>query len=95
MSLASDMLSAYIMAETAVLKGQSYRFGERLLTLANLPEIIAGRREWEQRVQAEAIAAQTCGIRNPLGTFVADFSGGTYWGDRSGRWNGGTWDNNW
>lgn len=47
------MLQAYLAAETAVLKGQSFRFGERQLTRADLAEIRAGRREWEAKARIE------------------------------------------
>ena len=50
MSQATEMRDAYVAAEVAVLKGQSFRFGERQLTRADLVEIRAGRREWEARV---------------------------------------------
>lgn len=56
MSQATEMRDLYITAEKAVLKGQSYRFGERMLTRADLVEIRAGRREWEGRVAAEQAA---------------------------------------
>ncbi|MGN6520498.1 MAG: primosomal replication protein PriB/PriC domain protein [Dokdonella sp.] len=70
MSTATDMRDAYLAAELAVLAGQSYRLGERQLTLANLPEIQAGRQEWERRV-----AAETASVRGDCGFAVADFSG--------------------
>lgn len=54
MSTATDMRDAYLAAEKALLLGQSYRMGERQLTMANLPEIQAGRKEWERRAIAEA-----------------------------------------
>lgn len=57
MSQATEMRDAYVAAEVAVLKGQSFRFGERQLTRADLVEIRAGRREWEARVAAEAASA--------------------------------------
>jgi len=72
MSLATDMFAAYIAAETAVLKGLSYRLGDRQLTRANLPEIIDGRREWERRVAQEQLAARGGDVRYA----IADFSGG-------------------
>lgn len=50
---AQVMLQAYLAAETAVLSGQSFRFGERQLTRADLAEIRAGRREWEAKVRTE------------------------------------------
>lgn len=70
MSTATEMRDAYLAAELAVLAGQSYRLGERQLTLANLPEIQAGRAEWERRVAAEAASA-----RGDCGFAVADFAG--------------------
>jgi hypothetical protein len=72
MSLATDMLESYIAAEKAVLKGLAYRTSDgRQLTRANLPEIIAGRREWERRVASETSVA---GGREG-GYAVADFGG--------------------
>lgn len=73
MSNAADMLAAYTTAELALLKGQTYKFGERQLTMANLPEIQAGRREWEQRVNSEA--ARAAGIATRPGVRLANFSG--------------------
>lgn len=52
-STAQVMLQAYLAAETAVLSGQSFRFGERQLTRADLAEIRAGRREWEAKARTE------------------------------------------
>jgi hypothetical protein len=75
MSTATDMLAAYQTAEQALLKGQTYRFGDRQLTMANLPEIQTGRREWERRVSQENAAA--AGVsQSPVGIIGADFSGG-------------------
>jgi hypothetical protein len=75
MSTATDMLEAYQAAEQALLKGQMYRFGDRQLTMANLPEIQGGRREWERRVSQENAAA--AGVsQSPIGVIGADFSGG-------------------
>lgn len=69
MSTATDMRDAYIAAETALLLGQSYKFGERTLTMVNLPEVQKGRAEWERRAAAEA--AGRSGPRYQQ----ADFSG--------------------
>lgn len=71
MSTATEMRDLYIAAEAAVLKGQSVRFGERMLTRADLAEIIAGRREWERRAAAEATSA----AGGTAGVAIADFSG--------------------
>ena len=73
MSQATDMLAAYIAAELAVLKGKTYRLGERQLGRENLAEIIAGRKEWERRVAAESAAA--AGKSGTTGYALADFSG--------------------
>lgn len=53
MSTATDMLAKYLAAEAAILNGQSVRWGERTLQRADLPEVRAGRKEWESRVKAE------------------------------------------
>lgn len=64
MSIATDMLQQYLTAEAALLKGQSWRIGDRMLTRANLLEVQAGRREWERKVAAEQrIAAGGSSIR--------------------------------
>lgn len=53
MSLATDMLAAYVAAELAVLDGQAYTMNGRSLSMANLEEIRRGRAEWEARAGAE------------------------------------------
>lgn len=53
MSTATDMLQKYLDAETALLQGQTVRWGDRQLTRANLVEIQQGRREWERRAASE------------------------------------------
>lgn len=73
MSTATDMRDLYIAAETAVLKGQSYRLGERVLTLADLEQIRAGRREWEGRVAIETAANAGAGA---VGVSFASFRSG-------------------
>lgn len=67
----TDMRDAYLAAEKAVLQGLSFRLGDRQLTRANLPEIIAGRKEWEARAAAEA--AMASGRSN--GYALASFDG--------------------
>lgn len=75
MSNATDTLAAYQKAELALLQGQKHRFGDRELTMVNLPEVQAGRREWERRVSQEQAAA--AGVsQSPVGIIGADFSGG-------------------
>ncbi len=57
MTLATDMLAAYIEAEKSVLDGQAYTMGGRSLSMANLAEIRQGRAQWEARVGAEKARA--------------------------------------
>jgi hypothetical protein len=68
---AQAMLQFYMDAEEKILKGQSVRMGERTLTLADLAEVRAGRREWQAAVKSEVTAAQG---QSSLYA-VADFSG--------------------
>lgn len=46
------MLAKYQAAEALVLAGKSAAWGDRAVTLADLPEIRAGRLEFERRVNA-------------------------------------------
>lgn len=71
LSTATDMLAQYLAAEAALLKGQSFRFGERMVTRADLEQIQKGRREWEARVAAEQRAA----AGHSSGVALADFGG--------------------
>lgn len=45
-----EMLDLYLQAERDVLAGKDVTFGGRRIVLADLPQIIKGRQEWEQRV---------------------------------------------
>lgn len=54
MSTATIMLGLYLDTETKILAGQSVKFGERTLTRADLPEVRAGRAEWERKAMAES-----------------------------------------
>ncbi|MBV6857229.1 primosomal replication protein PriB/PriC domain protein [Xanthomonas campestris pv. zingibericola] len=58
MMTAQEMLTTYQHAEIAVLQGQSFRFGERMLTRADLAEIRKGRQEWQAAVDREAGAGR-------------------------------------
>ena len=58
MSTATEMRDLYIAAEKAVLRNQSYSLNGRSLTRANLPDIVAGRKEWEEKVAAENSSSQ-------------------------------------
>lgn len=54
MSTATDMLAAYLAAESAVLQGKQATIGGRTFSYENLAEIRDGRKEWEQRVASES-----------------------------------------
>lgn len=54
MTTATDMLQKYLIAEAAVLEGKEARIGDRVFRSEDLVQIIAGRREWEAKVNAEA-----------------------------------------
>lgn len=71
MTTATDMLAQYLAAESALLQGQEIRFGTRILKRADLAEIRTGRKEWEQRVQAENNAAKKAPSIGGLGYSVA------------------------
>ena len=73
MSTATDMLSAYIAAETAILTGAEYRMGDRLLKRADLNMVQAGRREWQANVNAETASAIKAPTIGGLGYSVATF----------------------
>lgn len=45
-----EMVKVYIEAEKAVLLSKSYTIGDRTLSRENLPEIIKGRKYWEQQL---------------------------------------------
>ena len=73
MSTATDMLAAYLAAETAVLAGKTYTLGHRTVTRENLAEIRKGRMEWEARVRAEQFPSVP--RIGGLGFAVANLSG--------------------
>ena len=58
MSTASDLLTLYVEAEKRILKGQSYEFGGRKWSGADLSEIRKERERLERRVFAELQAAR-------------------------------------
>lgn len=55
---AEQMVERYIDAELALLDGKAIQFGGRTLTMENLGQIRAGRKEWERRVAAEIMRAR-------------------------------------
>lgn len=74
MSTATDMLAKYLAAESAILDGQEVRFGDRLLKMVNLPEIQAGRKEWEQRVAAETARTNRAPLLGGMSVSTASFN---------------------
>lgn len=67
MSTTTDMRDAYLAAELDILQhGRTTSIEGRTLTTADLPEIIAGRKEWERRAIAEARAANSPGLPHSL-----------------------------
>lgn len=54
---AQARLDQYLAAEEAILAGQSYKIGERQLNRANLAEVQAGIKIWDQRVTEKAAGA--------------------------------------
>ena len=67
------MRDLYIAAEVAVLNGRDFSWADgRRLSRVDLPEIRAGRQEWEARVASEAATAT--GRTGPR-VLLADFSG--------------------
>ncbi|KJK05317.1 hypothetical protein [Pseudomonas tussilaginis] len=47
-----EMLDLYMQAERDVLAGKDTQFNGRRVVMSDLPQIIKGRQEWEQRVAA-------------------------------------------
>jgi len=71
MTQATDMLTLYIQAETAVLAGQEFTLGDRRLRRADLAEIRAGRREWQAKVNSETARQAGAPTIGGLGFSVA------------------------
>lgn len=57
MSTNTDRLLRYLDAETAILNGQTVRFGDRQLTMADLAQVQAGIRELQRAVASETAGA--------------------------------------
>lgn len=74
MSTSTEMLAKYLAAEIAVLEGKDVSFGDRRLSMADLPDIIAGRKEWEQRVAVESAKANRAPSIGGLEMKVASFN---------------------
>ncbi len=74
MSTATDMLAKYLTAESDLLLGKEVQFGDRKLRMEDLPAIIAGRKEWEQRVAGERARANRAPTLGGLEVKVASFN---------------------
>lgn len=69
MSTATEMRDAYLAAERDILEhGTTSRIGDRTLTTADLPAVVAGRKEWERRAADEV---RGTGISFRVATFRA------------------------
>lgn len=85
MSTATDMRDKYLAAEVAILGGQSYKWGDRQLTRADLAMVQTGRREWERKANAEARGG------GPVGVSLANLTGipmAPEGGEGDFRWRG-------
>ncbi len=75
---AQAMVSAYLAAETAILLGKEVRIGgsgiDRSFRHEDLPEIRAGRKEWEGRVTALQQTASSTPAFGGRAFSLADFS---------------------
>lgn len=77
MTTATDMLAAYLAAESAILQGKEFRWSDgRTLRREDLAEIRKGRQEWETRATGESGAAAGAPTIGGRGFAVADLSGG-------------------
>lgn len=74
MTTASEMLTKYMTAESAVLEGRDVSFGNRRLSMVDLPEIRAGRKEWESRVAQESMVSSRVQQVGGLEVKVANFN---------------------
>ncbi len=71
MSTASDMVALYLNAESRVLAGKAVTLAGRSVSMEDLAEIRAGRKEWERKLAEEQASA--AGIKS-TGFAVAAFS---------------------
>ena len=66
---AQTMVDRYLEAELAVLEGKEIIFAGRKQVMADLPQIRAGRLEWERRLAAQQNAAAGGSPGYALATF--------------------------
>lgn len=71
----TEMLNKYLAAEAAVLEGKEVSLGDRKLRMEDLPSIIAGRKEWEQRVANESRRAAGAQSIAGMSYSLANFGG--------------------
>lgn len=71
---ATEMRDKYLAAEMALLDGKEVSFGDRKLRMEDLPNIIAGRKEWERRVAAESAKSNKAPMIGGLEMKVASFN---------------------
>ncbi|MHB0925877.1 MAG: hypothetical protein ACYC1F_05180 [Gallionellaceae bacterium] len=74
MTTATEMLAKYMAAESAVLEGKDVSFGDRRLGMVDLPDIRAGRKEWENRVAQESMDTSRVQQIGGLEVKVANFN---------------------
>ena len=67
---AADMYQRYLQYESDLLQGKTLRIGDRFLTHHDLPEVRAGRQEWEQKAAAEAARSSGRSARRPFQVVV-------------------------
>lgn len=75
MTTAQTMLAKYLDAEVGILAGKQISFNGRTLGMEDLDKVIAGRKEWEQRVANESNAAAGRPTIGGMSFSVARFGG--------------------
>jgi hypothetical protein len=75
MTTATDMLAKYLTAEVSILEGKEVSLGDRRLRMEDLDMVVAGRKEWEQRVAQEAGTGAGQPTIAGVGFMLANFSG--------------------
>lgn len=74
MTVATDMLAAYLAAETSIVSGvKEVRFLDRTVRYEDLEWIQKGRREWESRVASERAQAAGASALGSARFSVASF----------------------
>ncbi len=76
MTTATDMLAKYLIAEASILEGKEVSLGDRKLRMEDLNMVVAGRKEWEQRVAQEVGVGAGRPTIAGVGFMLANFKGG-------------------